>query len=203
MGQIFQKYCEFKIKHPKALFLLRVGDFYETYEEDAERASKILGITLAKRIGKPSKIAGFPFHALDKYIIKLIENTETNGGQYGYNEVATCDQFKDEITSFKIRNGEMTWEKKEKDSVTPKEAMDSHRDFWVKRYQGNGYYPITHFVWHEEYQQYDTRWKKLRPYEPESRTPKEQYDCWLYILENNPCIISFDEMRNTRQYNNK
>ena len=203
MGQIFQQYCELKIKHPKALLLFRVGDFYETYEEDAETASKVLNITLAKRNGKPSKIAGFPFHALDEYIVKLIKNTEKNGGRYGYNQIAICNQLEDKMMGSQIRNCEMTWEKKEKDSVTPKEAMDSHRDFWVKRYQGNGYYPITHFVWHEEYQQYDTRWKKLRPYEPESRTPKEQYDWWLCILENNPCIISFDEMRNTRQYNNK
>lgn len=197
-----QKYCILKKKHPDAILLFRIGDFYETYLEDAKIISKVLGITVTTR--KEGAIAGFPFHALDNYLVKLIENTDGNGGKYGYGRVAICEEFKDKkITSFQMRNGEMTWEQKDMNSVTPKEALDSHRDFWVKRWQGNGYYPIYHYVWHEEYQQYDTRWKKLRPFEPSTWDTKELYEYVLYILENNPCIISFDEMQNPKQYNNK
>ena len=79
-----------KSKHPDALLLFRTGDFYETYQQDAEKASKILGITLTKSTkqkgpdGNAVKMAGFPYHALDTYLPKLIRAGE---------RVAICDQL--------------------------------------------------------------------------------------------------------------
>lgn len=87
---IIKQYNDLKQKHPDALLLFRCGDFYETYKEDAVKASKILGITLTKHSkrmdeeGKPLKMAGFPYHALDTYLPKLIRAGE---------RVAICDQL--------------------------------------------------------------------------------------------------------------
>ena len=70
---LMRQYNDIKSKHPDALLLFRVGDFYETFEEDAKITSKILGITLTKRSnGAASEVplAGFPYHALDKYLYK-------------------------------------------------------------------------------------------------------------------------------------
>lgn len=73
-----KQYKEFKAKHPDAILLFRCGDFYETYKEDAVKASEVLGITLNKSTkmkdeqGKPLAIASFPYHALDIYLPKLI-----------------------------------------------------------------------------------------------------------------------------------
>lgn len=79
---ITKTYRELKEKHPEAILLFRVGDFYEIYYQDAEKASKILGITLTKSSrtkdadGKPLAMAGFPYHALDTYLPKLIRAGE-------------------------------------------------------------------------------------------------------------------------------
>lgn len=87
---IIKQYNDLKQKHPDALLLFRCGDFYETYKEDAVKASNILGITLTKHSkrmdeeGKPLKMAGFPYHALDTYLPKLIIAGE---------RVAICDQL--------------------------------------------------------------------------------------------------------------
>ena len=87
---IIKQYNDLKQKHPDALLLFRCGDFYETYKEDAVKASNILGITLTKHSkrmdeeGKPIKMAGFPYHALDTYLPKLIRAGE---------RVAICDQL--------------------------------------------------------------------------------------------------------------
>ena len=81
-----------KAKYPDAILLFRVGDFYETFGNDAVVASKILGITLTKRgAGSPSEIelAGFPYHSLDTYLHKLVKA--------GY-RVAICDQLEDPKT---------------------------------------------------------------------------------------------------------
>ena len=70
-----KQYLEMKQKHPDAVLLFRVGDFYETYKEDAERASKILGLAVTNRQtvnDRPIKIVGFPHHALDTYLPKLV-----------------------------------------------------------------------------------------------------------------------------------
>lgn len=87
---IIKQYNDLKQKHPDALLLFRCGDFYETYKEDAVKASNILGITLTKHSkrmdeeGKPLKMAGFPYHAIDTYLPKLIRAGE---------RVAICDQL--------------------------------------------------------------------------------------------------------------
>ena len=84
MGQ----YNMIKSKHPGALLLFRIGDFYETFGEDAIKTSKILGIVLTARNNGDSKIelAGFPHHSLDTYLPKLVRAGE---------RVAICDQLED------------------------------------------------------------------------------------------------------------
>lgn len=69
---IRKQYDDMKSKHPDALLLFRCGDFYETYEDDAEATAKVLGITLTKNGKDGSRLAGFPHHALDVYLPKLI-----------------------------------------------------------------------------------------------------------------------------------
>jgi DNA mismatch repair protein MutS len=86
---LMKQYKAIKVKYPGALLLFRVGDFYETFGEDAITASRILNITLTKRAnGAASEVAlaGFPFHALDTYLPKLVR-----AGQ----RVAICDQLED------------------------------------------------------------------------------------------------------------
>lgn len=114
---ITKTYRELKEKHPGAILLFRMGDFYEVYGEDAEKASKILGIALSKRTriegtdGKPLAMAGFPYHALDTYLPKLIRAGE---------RVVICDQlenpkhFTEEIVPSTTE--EMADEKKESES---------------------------------------------------------------------------------------
>lgn len=85
---LLEQFQELKVKHHDALLLFRCGDFYEIYMQDAEKSSKILGITLTKSSktmdpdGKPLAMAGFPYHALYTYLPKLIR-----AGQ----RVAICD----------------------------------------------------------------------------------------------------------------
>ena len=86
---IMRQYTEMKKRHPDAILLFRVGDFYECMGEDAVKASEILGITLTRRAnGKPAyiELAGFPHHALDTYLPKLVR-----AGQ----RVAICEQLED------------------------------------------------------------------------------------------------------------
>ena len=84
-----QQHRAIKQKYPDAILLFRVGDFYETFGEDAIHASRILGITLTKRnngSASSSELAGFPHHALDTYLHKLVK---------GGFRVAICDQLED------------------------------------------------------------------------------------------------------------
>ena len=87
---MMKQFFDLKAKHPDAVMLFRCGDFYETYCEDAITASKILGITLTHRSngagGKGDEMAGFPHHALDTYLPKLIRAGK---------RVAICDQLED------------------------------------------------------------------------------------------------------------
>lgn len=93
---LMKQYYSFKSKYPEALLLFRVGDFYETFGEDAIKTSEILGIVLTKR-GKSSstatELAGFPHHALDTYLPKLVK-----AGQ----KVAICEQLEDPKLTKKI-----------------------------------------------------------------------------------------------------
>ncbi len=92
---MMKQYYEMKAIHPDAIMLFRVGDFYETFGEDAIKASGILGITLTKRAnGSASSVelAGFPHHALDTYLPKLVRAGE---------RVAICEQLEDPKTTKK------------------------------------------------------------------------------------------------------
>ena len=97
---LMKQYNQIKAKHPQAMLLFRVGDFYETFGEDAIKASKILGIVLTKRgAGSPSEIelAGFPHHSIDTYLPKLVR-----AGQ----RVAICDQLEDpKMTKTIVKRG--------------------------------------------------------------------------------------------------
>ena len=97
---LMKQYNQIKAKHPQALLLFRVGDFYETFGEDAIKTAKILGIILTKRgAGSSSEIelAGFPHHSLDTYLPKLVR-----AGQ----RVAICDQLEDpKMTKSIVKRG--------------------------------------------------------------------------------------------------
>ncbi len=93
---LMRQYYQIKNQHPDAILLFRVGDFYETFAEDAVDSSKILGITLTKRANGSSQyidLAGFPYHALDTYLPKLVR-----AGR----RVAICEQLEDPKTTKKI-----------------------------------------------------------------------------------------------------
>ncbi len=93
---LMKQYFAVKAKHPDAILLFRVGDFYETFGEDAIHASEILGITLTRRANGAAsyvELAGFPYHALDTYLPKLVR-----AGQ----RVAICEQLEDPKLAKKI-----------------------------------------------------------------------------------------------------
>ena len=94
---MMKQFFDLKAKHPEALLLFRCGDFYETYCDDAITASQVLGITLTHRNNgagaKGDAMAGFPHHALDTYLPKLIR-----AGM----RVAICDQLEDPKTTQKL-----------------------------------------------------------------------------------------------------
>jgi DNA mismatch repair protein MutS len=93
---LMKQYNEIKVKYPDALLLFRVGDFYETFGDDAVRASEILGIVLTKRgagSASETELAGFPHHALETYLPKLVRAGE---------RVAICDQLEDPKATKKL-----------------------------------------------------------------------------------------------------
>ncbi len=93
---LMKQYMEMKKKHPDAILLFRVGDFYETFSEDAIAASEILGITLTRRANGSAQyveLAGFPHHALDTYLPKLVRAGK---------RVAICEQLEDPKTTKKL-----------------------------------------------------------------------------------------------------
>lgn len=118
---IMKQYESLKAQHPDALLLFRVGDFYETYHKDAIKASKHLGITLTKN-KEGVELAGFPHHALDIYLPKLVTAGE---------RVAICDQL--EVPIKKGENNKQTATKEEKDNS--KEIRD---DFTKKIVEVSG-----------------------------------------------------------------
>ena len=106
---LMKQYYEVKHKHPDAILLFRVGDFYETFGDDAVTASKILGITLTQRAGSP--LAGVPYHAIDTYLPRLVR-----AGQ----RVAICEQLEDPKTAKTIVKRGIT------ELVTPGITMDDN-----------------------------------------------------------------------------
>ncbi len=126
---MMKQYFELKAKHPDAIMLFRCGDFYETYSEDAVTASEILGITLTKRAngqGKTVEMAGFPHHALDTYLPKLIR-----AGR----RVAICDQLEDPKATKKLVKRGIT------ELVTPGVAINDN----VLSYKENNFLAAVHF----------------------------------------------------------
>ncbi|WP_455666267.1 DNA mismatch repair protein MutS [Phocaeicola sp.] len=126
---MMKQFFELKAKHPDAIMLFRCGDFYETYSEDAIVASEILGITLTKRAngqGKSVEMAGFPFHALDTYLPKLIRAGK---------RVAICDQLEDPKLTKKLVKRGIT------ELVTPGVAINDN----VLSYKENNFLAAVHF----------------------------------------------------------
>lgn len=127
---MMKQYFEFKAQHPDAVLLFRCGDFYETYSEDAIIASEILGITLTKRAnGGQSKVvemAGFPHHALDTYLPKLIRAGK---------RVAICDQLEDPKLAKKLVKRGIT------ELVTPGVSINDN----VLNYKENNFLAAVHF----------------------------------------------------------
>jgi DNA mismatch repair protein MutS len=128
---MMKQFTEFKAKHPDAVLLFRCGDFYETYSTDAIIASEILGITLTKRSnGKGAaaalEMAGFPFHALDTYLPKLIR-----AGR----RVAICDQLEDPKLTKKLVKRGIT------ELVTPGVSINDN----VLNYKENNFLAAVHF----------------------------------------------------------
>lgn len=126
---MMKQYFDLKAKHPDAIMLFRCGDFYETYSEDAVAAAEILGITLTKRANGQAKtveMAGFPHHALDTYLPKLIR-----AGR----RVAICDQLEDPKTTKKLVKRGIT------ELVTPGVAINDN----VLSYKENNFLAAVHF----------------------------------------------------------
>ena len=126
---MMKQFFDLKAKHPEALLLFRCGDFYETYCEDAVIASQILGITLTHRnngYNKGDEMAGFPHHALDTYLPKLIR-----AGR----RVAICDQLEDPKLTKKLVKRGIT------ELVTPGVAMSDT----VLNYKENNFLCAVHF----------------------------------------------------------
>ena len=129
MTPMMKQYFELKEKHPDAVMLFRCGDFYETYSEDAITAANILGITLTKRANGQAKhveMAGFPFHALDTYLPKLIRAGK---------RVAICDQLEDPKLTKKLVKRGIT------ELVTPGVAINDN----VLSYKENNFLAAVHF----------------------------------------------------------
>lgn len=126
---MMKQFLDLKAKHPDAVMLFRCGDFYETYSTDAVVASEILGITLTKRAngkGKTIEMAGFPHHALDTYLPKLIR-----AGR----RVAICDQLEDPKLTKKLVKRGIT------ELVTPGVSINDN----VLNYRENNFLAAVHF----------------------------------------------------------
>lgn len=126
---MMKQFLDLKAKHPDAVMLFRCGDFYETYSTDAIIAAEILGITLTKRAngkGKTIEMAGFPHHALDTYLPKLIRAGK---------RVAICDQLEDPKTTKKLVKRGIT------ELVTPGVSINDN----VLNYKENNFLAAIHF----------------------------------------------------------
>lgn len=134
---LMKQFYSIKAKHPDAILLFRVGDFYETFDKDAVISSKILGITLTKRANGAASyvdLAGFPYHALDTYLPKLVR-----AGQ----RVAICEQLEDPKVAKKIVKRGIT------ELVTPGVSMNDNvleqkeNNFLASIHIGKHFYGIS------------------------------------------------------------
>lgn len=126
---LMKQFFEMKKKHPDAIMLYRVGDFYETFSTDAVTASEILGITLTKRANGPGQhieLAGFPHHALDTYLPKLVRAGK---------RVAICEQLEDPKLTKKLVKRGIT------ELVTPGVAINGN----MLDYRENNFLGAVHF----------------------------------------------------------
>ena len=126
---MMKQFLDLKAQHPDAVMLFRCGDFYETYSTDAIVASEILGITLTKRAngkGKTIEMAGFPHHALDTYLPKLVRAGK---------RVAICDQLEDPKMTKKLVKRGIT------ELVTPGVSINDN----VLNYKENNFLAAVHF----------------------------------------------------------
>ena len=126
---MMKQFLDLKAKHPDAVMLFRCGDFYETYSTDAIIAAEILGITLTKRAngkGKTIEMAGFPHHALDTYLPKLIRAGK---------RVAICDQLEDPKMTKKLVKRGIT------ELVTPGVSINDN----ILNYKENNFLAAVHF----------------------------------------------------------
>ena len=126
---MMKQFLDLKAQHPDAVMLFRCGDFYETYSTDAIVASEILGITLTKRAngkGKTIEMAGFPHHALDTYLPKLVRAGK---------RVAICDQLEDPKMTKKMVKRGIT------ELVTPGVSINDN----VLNYKENNFLAAVHF----------------------------------------------------------
>jgi len=130
---LMKQYNEMKVQHPDAILLFRVGDFYETFSTDAIKTSEILGITLTRRAngsGKFIELAGFPHHALDTYLPKLVR-----AGM----RVAICEQLEDPKLTKKIVKRGIT------ELVTPGVSVNDN----VLNHKENNFLASVHFGKHK------------------------------------------------------
>ncbi len=126
---LMKQYAEMKAKHPDAILLFRVGDFYETFSDDAIEASEILGITLTRRangLAQYVELAGFPHHALDSYLPKLVRAGK---------RVAICEQLEDPKLTKKLVKRGIT------ELVTPGVALNDN----VLSRRENNFLAAVHF----------------------------------------------------------
>ena len=126
---MMKQFLDLKAKHPDAVMLFRCGDFYETYSTDAIVAAEILGITLTKRAngkGKTIEMAGFPHHALDTYLPKLVRAGK---------RVAICDQSEDPKMTKKLVKRGIT------ELVTPGVSINDN----ILNYKENNFLAAVHF----------------------------------------------------------
>ena len=126
---MMKQFLDLKAKHPDAVMLFRCGDFYETYSTDAIVAAEILGITLTKRAngkGKTIEMAGFPHHALDTYLPKLVRAGK---------RVAICDQLEDPKMTKKLVKRGIT------ELVTPGVSINDN----ILNYRENNFLAAVHF----------------------------------------------------------
>ena len=126
---MMKQFLDLKAKHPDAVMLFRCGDFYETYSTDAIIAAEILGITLTKRAngkGKTIEMAGFPHHALDTYLTKLVRAGK---------RVAICDQLEDPKMTKKLVKRGIT------ELVTPGVSINDN----ILNYKENNFLAAVHF----------------------------------------------------------
>ncbi len=197
---LMQQYAQVKAKYPDAILLFRVGDFYETFGEDAVKAAKILGIVLTSRNngGSDVELAGFPFHSLDTYLPKLVKA--------GY-RVAICEQLEPPSKHKKIVKRGVT------EMVTPGVVIGdnllNHREnnFLAvfnpgpKNLVGVAFLDISTGEFFASEGQYDYVMKLIQSFAPsEILLPKSKISHYKNRISDNVYIFPLDDWVFTEEY---